>query len=283
MSIYDLFGILQKLEKRQESDPIMISEDSSDDGLIEEEERARDDEYEETLRTDLSSIPVQHITRTVTRRRARRSRTPLPVPFVAIPNKPGGQKKKKKRGMLCRRVSKLSETHDSESHTDIENTEKLLFQEDSLLLKTPPFLKGESVRPFAKQLLDRINQRWPVQLPGIFQKHAESVLPTEKKQHLPSLVQLYRQLVIQTEIPTILSDIETDIASYAAEKTEVNILFANIFRNLVFSSCSEASVERIFSLLRCMCGKRRYNLKVASLRAALYGRSRRISRLKRLK
>ena len=198
------------------------------------------------------------------------------------------KKKKKKKGELRKESIEGEQENENsnidtvivitDSETEWEKGEQLLGSRDILLNVT--FRQREDVLQYARQIVDTFATKWSDKLTDIFRAHVTSVLPSEKKTEIEALVELYKRHTVSSDIPTIITDLDTDIAGYARKRTHTSVLFALIFRSLVYSTCSEASVERLFSLLRYMSGKRRYNLNVASLRAALQIRSRRLKRIK---
>ena len=301
-----LSGILSKEERgRKENDPIEVSDSSYDYGL--EDEDNRDAEYEEeNLRYD---IPVHIVeTRRLRRQREKEERKRRPIQSIALPpidllsysseseisgskNKADRSRKKRNHSSSDKRTRRhlsttsrrtvsfetviqeplevdeeSEESEPSDSCCDSEHGYDELIETHNMNKHT--FETTEDAQQYCSTIIQLIDHNWHQELETAFENHLRQVLRAADYQRFgeerrarftASLVEPSREIILDTE--TYLRD--------QALQSKERRRFSSIIRKLVYSPCSEASVERLFSRVRLIVGKQRFSLSLKMIRASL--------------
>ena len=140
-------------------------------------------------------------------------------------------------------------------------------------VKDPPvYVDDEMEQHYLSQLNSFLQEQWVSLLKSSFQWLLRSCL---EEQH-PKLREELTKLFVRHLSPPLLVDI-TDPTSYywnLATMGEIETIFSILALNVVRSSCSEASCERVFSAAKRIVGDRRQSLHLSTLsvlvHAALY-------------
>ena len=261
MPLKRLLTILTELNQKKkaiDTVPVVISSDSEDYGLLEAEESAKEDEFDANQR----SISVS---RTIlTRREARKKK------HSQLDHKPS-------TGHVTLQLSSMSHYSrasslgiDSESSTDYENS-ALILERSPASTRHKPFHQIDEAYQFVNGLIDSLTGNWFPSLISSFEEHIKRILPHQTDAS-PILIRKFKDsLLLKDPKANLLAngDLDMYILTFAHSDEMADIFFSRILRHLLFAPCSESSVERLFSRLRFICGKHRYNLSLPSLNAAL--------------
>ena len=314
----------------EEAPVIQIDDESEDDfGILDAEQKARNDEYEDRNRMEPTE---RRVTRSQSRRtethqfailRRRRSSLAakteqLPKPVEpTYPHNLLSQSPPKKSTIMYginKSLSTSENTRDNQrvSHTgpklkipgehavvshlppisltrsmrlhrrtlpkpDISDVSSVSLTEDedriSLLQSREinthlPYTNDETEFGLINRIVRALIGEWEQRLESAFQEFASDILPEVLKSSVDPLTQQFRHNLYSTNIEKVLLNINADLEASTHAGT-YGKQFAAAARLLLFAPCSEASCERLFSLTKFICGKRRYNLKLSSLNGCL--------------
>lgn len=303
MSLEDLLQILTKMiaeeETGQHTAPIVVSEDedlASD--LIEEENKAIGDEYEEDeLRYVVSERLIE--TRRMRRQREKKERKKTPItdaPQTVIDLEQvivadttqvaeGKKKKKKKRTLKkslrslrafqpwrpARGSIRMEPLHLSAASDETETEDAYNEFFKRTFLHVNHFTSYESAKDYCTQLLGFIeHSKWYDTIVTAFEHHLERILREED--HLAfseGLLAQFKGFLLNTKQSTVIPHLDLFLRELAVKGKEGR-RYSAIIRQLVYSPCSEASVERLFSRIRFLVGKQRVSLQMRMLLASLY-------------
>ena len=253
--------------KQLPTDPIVISDDEEEYGLLEAEEEARLDEYEERQRLESNRHRpmTRHLIRRVRRTRHRLLHHPRVVRHRPIERNATHHDHRTAMNPLS-----------SSSYTDKENAEDVIKEQTKIPVSQSS--SREADHRYINSMFELVMTAYPQSLKEIFEAYINSILPQgyiSFKQRLIEQYTLWLDSTSITEYVPTIADVTLELSyGFAKERP----LFGYILRSLCFSVCSESSCERLFSKVRLICGKRRYNLSLATLNAALsivFGESRR--------
>ena len=131
-----------------------------------------------------------------------------------------------------------------------------------------PYTNDQTEFALINRIVRDVNTAWEEELESAFHKFASDILPEVMKSNADILTEQFRRSLYSTRGEKILLNIDANLEAL----THTGIhgkQFAAAARLLLFAPCSEASCERLFSLIKFISGKRRYNLKLSSLNGCI--------------
>ena len=317
MQLEDLLSLVRRAAKQhgQPEDIVIISDSETDFGLVELDQEEKEDAY---IESKLLDRPLtRRITRQTTREeRVRRmrilhkalkesvkelygtdsksestqltdtgkspsvNRSRIAIKKSSGPHSANRKVSVKKSQRRLRIKARTRESiHLSESKTDDEDAAEILAKNERQ--SCTHLNKYSDAINFINELSKNLTADIYIQLTQAFVSHLKKVLSILTVDLSQQLLQRYREWILQPQ-PTILNQQETIIAEYAQTSDKGSLLLSQLIRSLVYAPCSESSVERLFSRLRFICGKRRYNLSLETINASMHVWLRSRMRLARL-
>ena len=231
-------------------------------GLLEAEEAAAADMYEEAKREDrdgdeLVRMPI---------------RPPLSLPELSQRALHRSRRINRRMAYSAprrQRVENLSSSDsDSDSILEIEPTPEILSL-DALGIKPNLAPKPEQLSLCLHNIFTELSHHWYEKLTGGFSAYIGRVILDDDKSMIPELIETHRKRLVSNQSSTFITSLDTYLSSLMRIENPAVVFYACLVRHIIFAPCSESSVERIFSKLRFICGKHRYNLSLKSLNASL--------------
>ena len=246
-NIDSLLQILNRLENQA----VLLSEqqpiDEDEYGLLEEEQKAQDDEYIDR------STPFESASRMSTRL----------TQLTSEEHQESDETDPLNDWMTDSFSSSSSHILDLMEDEYHDPADRNLLSEEpirSLCLDPPSQKTLASVEALILSLKVTINKT--------FFQFAQTVLPFNVHSIIPNLMDIFNTVLLTSNTCGTLTDLNVELLSYSISP-KIEAIFKHLVRLLVFAPCSESSCERVFSRVRAICGERKYALAPQTLTARL--------------
>ena len=219
-------------------------------GLLDDEQLEKDDEYIERKRTDTYPA-VRRITRSSAIAETKRRSSSVSIP------------RKKKHGISSKKA--ITTTNDNTSCPSVtEEEDTVILLGSNQIFKHGAFTTVQKEEEYISSIFNDIINVWYVKLTKVFAEHVAKVVPQNLKGLGERMMDIYKRQLFGRNHHTILCGPMDDVREYASGDKNSQF-FSRVTAALLFSSCSESSCERLFSHVKFISGKRRYNLTLSTL------------------
>ena len=267
MSVADLLSLIVLLE----TEKIMVNDkpnaDDNDEmedyGLLEAEEAATADMYEDEKMEDRPATLMMTRTRSSTRM--------PPLSRLHLHQYSRLQSRMTHSSTRRHQSSDLSQSDsDSDSDTllEIEQTPEIISANPPAEVQTLAD-QPEGLSIYFNHIFTQLTHGWYEKLARSFSNYIGRVILDDDREMIPSLIEIHKKTLVCDKPYTIITSLDTYLSSLMMVEQPSMVFFGCLIRQLIYAPCSESSVERVFSKLRFICGKHRYNLSLKSLNASL--------------